>query len=95
MAVLRVGIIGGGRITDLHALAYKDYPKAEIYAVCDVNEDIARTRAEEWGARRWFTDYRELLAEPAIEAVEVITPHHLHRDNCWTAARSASPYLSE
>ena len=77
---LRVGIIGGGRITGLHALAYQDNSKAEIYAVCDINEDVARGRAQEWGAQRWFTDYREMLAESAIDAVEVITPHHLHAD---------------
>ena len=80
MAALRVGIIGGGRITGLHALAYQDNPKAEIYAICDVNEDVARSRAQEWGAKRWFTDYHDMLAESAINAVEIITPHHLHAD---------------
>jgi len=78
MAALRVGVIGGGRITGLHALAYDDYPKAEVYAVCDVDEDVARTRAQERGVERRFTDYREMLAKSAIDAVEVITPHHLH-----------------
>ena len=62
---LQVGIIGGGRITWLHALAYQDYPQAEIFAVCDVDAEVARSRAEQWGVRRWFTDYREMLGEPA------------------------------
>jgi predicted dehydrogenase len=35
MAKMRVGFIGGGRIDDLHVLAYLDNPDAELYAVCD------------------------------------------------------------
>jgi predicted dehydrogenase len=75
MSKVRVGLIGCGRISDLHALAYDDNPDAEIYAVCDSREDVARLRAEEWGASRWFTDYRDLLADEAVDAVEILTPH--------------------
>ena len=35
MNPLSVGIIGCGRISDLHALGYKDWPDAHIVAVCD------------------------------------------------------------
>ncbi len=93
MAALRVGIIGGGRIAALHALPYDENPKAEIWAVCDVDEDIARSRAEDWGVARWFTDYRDMLAESAIDAVEVITPHHLHAD-MTVAALEAGKHVS-
>jgi len=77
---LRVAFIGGGRIADLHALGYRDNPKAELYAVCDAREEVARGRAEEWGAPKHCTDYRDLLKDRAIEIVEVITPHHLHAE---------------
>ena len=93
MAALRVGIIGGGRVADLHGLGYRDNPKAEIYAVCDVNEELACRRAREWGANRWFADYRELLADPAVDAVEVITPHHLHAE-MTVAALEAGKHVS-
>ena len=36
MGKLRVGFIGVGDITDLHYPGYKDNPKAELYAICDV-----------------------------------------------------------
>ena len=93
MAPLRIGIIGGGRITDLHALAYRDYQKAEIYAVSDINENTARSRAEEWGARHWYTDYREMLSDPKIDAVEIITPHHVHAE-MTAAALEAGKHVS-
>ena len=90
---LRVGFIGAGRIADLHAAAYRDNPDAELYAVCGIAEDSARRRAEEWGATRWFTDYRQLLAEKEVDAVEVLTPHHLHAEMS-VAALEAGKHVS-
>ena len=49
MRKLRVGFIGSGGITELHYPAYKDNPKAELYAICDVDEDQLNERAAEWG----------------------------------------------
>lgn len=75
---LRVAFIGAGRIADLHALGYRDHPEATIHLVCDSDAGWASKRAEEWGAPRAVTDYREALADREIDAVEILTPHHLH-----------------
>ena len=81
------------RITGLHGLAYKDCPKAEIYAACDVNRDTAGKRAGKWGAKRWFADCREMLADPMIDAVEIIT-HHDHHSEMTIAALEAGKHVS-
>ena len=78
MDKVRIGLIGVGNVSRLHAAAYADTPRAEVYAVCDVNEDRVRERAKQWGAAKAYTDYQELLADPKVDAVEIITPHHLH-----------------
>ena len=78
MSKLKVGFIGGGRISDLHALGYKDNPSPSIYAVSDIRPQVAQGRAREWGAQAWYNDYRRMLADPNVDAVEIITPHHLH-----------------
>jgi predicted dehydrogenase len=78
MERIRVGLIGVGGITRLHYLGYKDNPKAELYAVCDTDESLLQQRARDWGVQKAYTDYRQLLADPTVDAVEVITPHHLH-----------------
>ena len=80
MSKLRVGFIGAGAITDLHYLGYKDNPKAELHAICDVDEALLRRRASDWQIGKTYTDYRQLLADPDVDAVEVITPHHLHAE---------------
>lgn len=90
---LRVAFIGAGRIADLHALGYADNPDAEIYAVCDAGAGWAAERAEQWGAARALTDYREALADPAVDAVEVLTPHHLHEEHA-VAALQAGKHVS-
>ena len=93
MGKLRVGFIGVGDITDLHYLGYKDNPKAELYAICDVDEERLQKRASEWKVEKTYTDYRELLTDPNIEAVEVITPHHLHAE-MGIAALKAGKHVS-
>jgi predicted dehydrogenase len=77
---LRVGIVGTGRISDLHAAEYVANPASEIVAVCDVDPEAALARARSWGAspERAYADWRELLADDSLDAVEILLPHHLH-----------------
>jgi len=75
---IRVGFIGAGHIAGMHALAYEECPDAELYAVADADLHRARARADEWGAAKSCSDYRDLLADPAVDAVEVLLPYHLN-----------------
>lgn len=78
MEKLRVGIIGCGRISDLHYPGYKNNAYARIYAVCDANKETAETRKKQWKAEKCYTDFRELLHDPDVDAVEILTPHDMH-----------------
>lgn len=93
MRKLRVAFIGAGSISAMHYPGYVDNPKAELHAICDVDEAQVRRRASEWGIERTYTDYRELLDDPEIDAVEVMTPHHLHAEH-GSAALEAGKHLS-
>lgn len=77
---LRVGIIGGGRISDLHAAGYLANPGAEIVAVCDADRSVAERRRAQWGARAAYADYRDLLQDPGVDAVDIITPQRFHEE---------------
>lgn len=76
--MIRVGLVGLGRIADLHYPGYVGSPDAQVFAVCDVNEQVALKRQAEWGAARYYTDFERLLADREIEAVEILTPTMLH-----------------
>ena len=88
MDQLRVGIIGTGRISDLHALEYLANKRTRIVAASDVNADIAKSRGLKWGLpeNRIFTDYHDLLALPDVDLVEILLPHHLHYQATLDAA---------
>mgnify|MGYP001032881168 CR=1 FL=1 len=73
-----VGIVGCGRISDLHALGYRDRNDAKIVAVCDSKKRKVKQKAKEWQVSRTYTDYGELLKDPEIDLVELLVPHHLH-----------------
>jgi predicted dehydrogenase len=92
-APLRVAFIGAGRIADLHALGYASNPDASIAGVCDSDAAWAAKRAEEWGAGRSATDYRDVLTDGTIDAVEILTPHHLHCE-MTVAALEAGKHVS-
>jgi predicted dehydrogenase len=88
---LNVGFVGAGRIADLHALAYGSNGRGRIFAVCTPDSELNNSRAREWGAQETFTDYRDLLEDPRIDAVEILTPHHLHEEIAVAALRAGKP----
>jgi predicted dehydrogenase len=90
MDQLRVGFIGTGRISDLHALEYQANPRARIVAVCDVEPSLARQRGLAWGVSkdRIFTNYHDLLRVPDVDLVEILLPHHLHYQAALDAAEA-------
>ncbi len=90
---LRVGFIGLGRISDMHFEGYRNNPRARVYAVCDVDADLVQRRVAQWGAEKTYDDYRRLLDDPAVDAVEIITPHHLHAEMS-IAALDAGKHVS-
>ncbi len=85
---MKIGLIGCGRIADLHARAYQNQSEACLYAVCDPDEEKVRRRQQEWQAEKAYTEYRELLADPEISAVEILTPYDTHEEIAIAAAQA-------
>ena len=83
-----IGIIGAGKISELHAPGYAAHPNASIVAVCDTAGGVAEQRAAEWGASRAYSDYHQLLEDPDVNAVDIITPHNLHAPMTIDALRA-------
>jgi len=75
---IRVGIVGAGMVAPCHAAGFLEAPlRCRVVAVCDVDEARARDLAAVCDARV-CTDHRELLADPGVDLVDVLLPHHLH-----------------
>jgi predicted dehydrogenase len=85
---VRLGVLGAGNIADLNVAGYLEHPHCDVLAVCDVDEPIAREAAERWAVPRVYTDMDELLADGDIDAVEILTPTHLHHAHVRAALRA-------
>ena len=92
---LKVGVIGAGSISGSHLQGYSVCADAELVAVCDLNEDRAKAAADKFGAARVYTDYRELLANPEIEAVSVCTWNNTHGEISIAALEAGKHVLCE
>jgi predicted dehydrogenase len=90
---LGIGFVGCGRIADLQCLGYREHPRARIVAICDRDEALARRRAREWEVPRVYTNLDRLLEDPEVDAVEILTPHHLHEEHA-RAALEAGKHVS-
>ncbi|MBN2659011.1 MAG: Gfo/Idh/MocA family oxidoreductase [Spirochaetales bacterium] len=76
--MVKTGFIGCGRISDLHYQAYRQLDEAEIAMICDPDEQVVRKKAELWGVGNYCTDFRDILKNPHIDAVEILTPQLFH-----------------
>jgi len=91
-----VGMIGGGGISGhVHLPGLQLCPQAEIVALCDINPDRLRQRAEEYGVGHTFTDYHELLQHPAVDAVVIATPTIMHAPIALAAIAAGKHVLCE
>ncbi|CAI6086386.1 Gfo/Idh/MocA family protein [Cohnella sp. JJ-181] len=95
MSRIRVAVIGAGSISDFHLQSYQHNKRAELYAVCDMNGERAKQKADRFGAVRTYTDYRELLADPNLDAVSVCTWNNTHADISIAALRAGKHVLVE
>ena len=96
MAKVRWGLIGCGDISRKRvAPALRDSPLCELVAVSRAKAELAELFASEFGARRWYADWRELLLDQEIDAVYVATPVHLHADQTIAAAEAGKHVLCE
>ena len=82
MKKLKIGIIGcGGIARTKHLPALKSQAdKCELVAFCDISEERAKWACGEYGTpdAKYYTDYKELLKDPEIDVVHVLTPNVAH-----------------
>ncbi|MCI0540290.1 MAG: Gfo/Idh/MocA family oxidoreductase [Verrucomicrobiales bacterium] len=76
--MLKVAIVGCGKIADQHLLAIRRIPDCELVGVCDREVLMARQLGERFGVSRCFSDVDEMLRGAAPEVVHITTPPQSH-----------------
>jgi predicted dehydrogenase len=91
---VRAAVIGVG-IGKYHIEGYMAHPGAEVVAVADVREDAVQATACKYGIPNAFTDYRQMLKMPGIDAVSVCVPNKLHAPLTVDCLRAGVHVLTE
>ncbi|TJY39802.1 inositol 2-dehydrogenase [Cohnella pontilimi] len=95
MRPVQIGIIGAGRIGRLHAENLVRTAGVNVRAVSDLYPDAAREWASSIGIPKVLSDYREVVADPELEAVLICSPTDTHVDVITAAARAGKAIFCE
>jgi len=95
MKKYKLGIIGAGMYGKVLMRCFREDSRAEIIWVNSASEATAKAAAEEFGVEKWTLDYREILADPAVEAVVIATPPYLHAEQFGAALSGGKNVLLE
>ena len=96
---IRLGLIGcGGIVQNTHARAYRALSDTvQLTALADVVPENLQNIGDMFDVptEAHYTDYREMLAQAAIDVVTIATPHSLHAEQVIAAANAGVAIISE
>jgi UDP-N-acetylglucosamine 3-dehydrogenase len=70
---IRVAVIGLGWFGEIHCDAIIGVPNLKLAALCTRTPERLKAMAAKFGVRKTTPDYRDLLADPEIDAVSIVT----------------------
>ena len=94
MKKFRAGIVGCGNIFPMHAVSINKLDNAEVVAVCDIKEDRAKAKAQEYNCK-YYLDYKEMIDKEDLDVVHICLPHYLHPPVAIYAANKKVNVLTE
>jgi UDP-N-acetyl-2-amino-2-deoxyglucuronate dehydrogenase len=94
MKKIRCAIIGCGVIAPTHIWAIEENEKAELIALCDIDENRMMNIAQNRDLL-FFKEWDKLLSSPEIDAVALCLPHHLHAQAFIDAIKAGKHVICE
>ncbi len=88
------GLLGAGLIAPFHAKALQASTRTRLVAVADVSAERVGKLAKEFGCEG-YSSLEEMLKNPSVQAINILTPNHLHYDAVLLAARAGKHILVE
>jgi predicted dehydrogenase len=95
MKKLKTAVFGTGFMGRVHSEGIRRLGNVEIVGIAASSADKARAFADEISVERATGDYRELLADPEIDAVHICTPNALHFPMSKAALEAGKHVLCE
>lgn len=91
---MRIGLIGAGRIANVHARSLHQTDDATLVAVTDPDDEACEALAVKYGLKR-HESADSMFADDEIDAVVICSPTPQHIEHILGAARSGKPALCE
>ena len=92
---INIGVVGLGRLGRLYARYFTNrLPGARLYAVTDMQPEAVKATVAETGAKG-YASYQEMLADPAVDAIVVMTPTKAHGEVVIAAAAAKKAIFCE
>ncbi len=89
---LRIGLIGTGFMGRAHVFGFASAPRVfelpfdlELHTVADISEEAAAREARRLGFAHHTSDWRSIIADPAIDMVDITAPNALHKEMALAA----------
>ena len=95
MKKYNLGIIGAGMYGKILMRYFQQDERANILWVNSASEGTTKSVADEFGVGKWSLDYRDVLADPAVDAVVIATPPYLHAEQVEAALSAGKHVLLE
>ena len=99
---LNVGMVGYNFMGRAHSNAWRQAPRffklpadIRLKTICGRKQAAVRKAAKDLGWNGACTDWRELVDDPDIDIIDVVTPNDTHRDICLAAAHAGKAILCE
>ncbi|SDG02171.1 Predicted dehydrogenase [Celeribacter baekdonensis] len=93
---LNIGILGCGPIAQAaHFESAAKAKNAELYAICDLADDLRERMAATHAPKNSFANYEEMLADPELDAVVIATTDAFHVQASISALRAGKHVLCE
>jgi predicted dehydrogenase len=93
---IRLGLIGAGFSAHIHISAYREYSHLfDIVGVCAGKVEHAKDFAEKFGIKRVYENYKELLEDKDIDAVDICVPTNLHAEVIIDSAKAKKHIICE
>ncbi|GGG04328.1 Gfo/Idh/MocA family protein [Paenibacillus abyssi] len=95
--MLKIGVIGLGGIANFHIAGIKASQDAEVWAICDFNEEALAARGNELNIpeSRRYLNHELMLQDPEVDAVMIGTPNFNHFTIAYDAIKYRKPFALE
>ncbi|RLI43515.1 hypothetical protein DRO69_09200 [Candidatus Bathyarchaeota archaeon] len=85
--LLRLGVLGLGKMGVLHLRNSRHLPNARVISVADASKRALK-RARKFGIKETYLDYRDLLERSDVDAVIITLPNFLHKESIFATAET-------